>query len=122
MIRLKNIGERVKYRRSKMGLSQTSLAEKVGAKAKRKISQQAIQQLENGNTERPRYLTELASVLEVQLEWLIEGVGYEEAALTAFSEASANERELLEIYRKLSVKKRRALLEKAKLLHYDEIK
>jgi len=62
-----NIGDRVKFRRDAMGLTQAELAEKVGT------SQQSIEQLEGGKTKRPRYLPELASFLDVSIDWLLGG-------------------------------------------------
>ncbi|MCE9941869.1 XRE family transcriptional regulator [Serratia quinivorans] len=62
-----NIGERVKFKRESLELTQAELAAKVGT------SQQSIEQLESGKTKRPRYLPELASALEVSLEWLLHG-------------------------------------------------
>ncbi|HFD7120008.1 TPA: XRE family transcriptional regulator [Serratia marcescens] len=62
-----NIGERVKFKRESLELTQAELAAKVGT------SQQSIEQLESGKTKRPRYLPELASTLEVSLEWLLHG-------------------------------------------------
>ncbi|MFP9227574.1 LexA family protein [Pectobacterium cacticida] len=63
------IASRVKFKRDELGLTQSELAEKVGT------SQQAIDQLENGKTRRPRYLPELASALGVTVDWLLSGVG-----------------------------------------------
>ncbi|GAA0468138.1 LexA family transcriptional regulator [Tatumella punctata] len=62
-----NIGERVKYKRDQLHITQTQLAEMAGT------SQQAIEQLEGGKTKRPRYLPELAKALNVDIEWLISG-------------------------------------------------
>lgn len=62
-----SIAIRVKSRREALGLTQVELAEKVGT------SQQSIEQLENGKTKRPRYLPELARVLLVSIEWLLDG-------------------------------------------------
>jgi SOS-response transcriptional repressor LexA len=62
-----SIAIRVKSRRDALGLTQIELADKVGT------SQQAIEQLENGKTKRPRYLPELANALGVSVDWLING-------------------------------------------------
>lgn len=62
-----NIGVRAKFRRDEIGLTQAELADKVGT------SQQAIEQLEGGKTKRPRYLPELAEVLGVSIDWLLNG-------------------------------------------------
>lgn len=61
------IAARVYAKRIELGLTQTELAEKVGT------TQQAIVQLENGRTQRPRYLPELAQVLGCDIEWLLNG-------------------------------------------------
>jgi len=64
----KTIGERVKERRTALGLSQPQLAKRVGG-----ISYQAIQQLERGGTS--RHLVSIARALGVTAEWLQDGVG-----------------------------------------------
>ncbi|MCK0554493.1 helix-turn-helix domain-containing protein [Pantoea ananatis] len=61
------IAKRVQSKRSELGLTQAELAERVGT------SQQAIEQLENGKTKRPRYLPELAKALGCEIDWLITG-------------------------------------------------
>ncbi len=63
------IASRVRFKRDELGLTQTELAERAGT------SQQAIEQLENGKTQRPRYLPELANVLGVSVDWLVKGSG-----------------------------------------------
>lgn len=65
-----SIALRVKSTREALGLTQVELAEKVGT------SQQSIEQLENGKTKRPRYLPELAKVLEVTVDWLLDGTSF----------------------------------------------
>lgn len=62
-----SISARVRAKRERLGLTQTELAEKV------KASQQAIEQLENGKTRRPRYLPELAKALGVSVDWILNG-------------------------------------------------
>lgn len=62
-----SISSKVKSKRMQMGLNQAELAQMVGT------SQQSIEQLENGKTKRPRFLPELASVLGVSVDWLING-------------------------------------------------
>ncbi|EIX9440359.1 helix-turn-helix domain-containing protein [Klebsiella pneumoniae] len=73
-----SIANRVKSQREALGLTQTELA------IRSKTSQQAIEQLENGKTKRPRYLPELANALNVTIEWLLEGG--EEASVTFIGE------------------------------------
>ncbi|MFS6817213.1 MULTISPECIES: XRE family transcriptional regulator [Citrobacter] len=62
-----SIAERVKLRRSELGMTQAELA------AKAETSQQAIQQLEDGKTRRPRYLPELSVALNCSVKWLLTG-------------------------------------------------
>ncbi len=64
-----SIAERVKLRRAELGITQAELA------LQAKTSQQAIQQLEDGKTKRPRYLPELAAALGCDIRWLISGKG-----------------------------------------------
>ncbi|MBJ9866314.1 XRE family transcriptional regulator [Citrobacter amalonaticus] len=60
-----SISERVKLRRAELGLTQAELAIKANT------SQQAIQQLEDGKTKRPRYLPELAAALGCDVPYLL---------------------------------------------------
>lgn len=62
-----SIAERVRIRRTEFGWTQAQLANRTGT------SQQAIQQLENGETKRPRYLPELSVALKCSLQWLLTG-------------------------------------------------
>ena len=62
-----NIADRVKLKRAELGLTQADLA------IRAKTSQQAIQQLEDGRTKRPRYLPELAVALNCSVQWLLTG-------------------------------------------------
>lgn len=66
---MENIGKRAKSRREELKLTQAELAKMVG------VSQQSIQWLEVGKTERPRYITELAEALETSVKWLKTGEG-----------------------------------------------
>lgn len=65
MLTAMSIGERVKKRREQLGLSQSEVARRTG------IKPQAIQQLEAGDTKRPRNILELAAALEVSPDWLL---------------------------------------------------
>ncbi|MGP2900533.1 XRE family transcriptional regulator [Serratia ureilytica] len=69
-----SIAERVKMRRNELGLTQAELAVRANT------SQQAIQQLEDGKTKRPRYLPELASALGCDVRWLLSGQGMAKSA------------------------------------------
>lgn len=64
-----SIAERVKKLRTYRRLTQAELALKIHT------SQQAIQQLEDGKTKRPRYLPELAAALGCDIKWLLTGEG-----------------------------------------------
>jgi transcriptional regulator with XRE-family HTH domain len=61
------IGKRVKARRVKLGLTQSKVALACG------ITQQAYEKLENGEVRRPRYVLELADVLQASAKWLLTG-------------------------------------------------
>lgn len=64
----KTIGDRVKERRTALGLSQPQLAKRVGG-----ITYQAIQQLEHGGG--TKHLVSIARALGVTAEWLQDGHG-----------------------------------------------
>ena len=64
----RTLGERVKERRTALGLSQPQLAKRVGG-----ISYQAIQQLEQGGGS--KHLVPIARALGVTAEWLQDGHG-----------------------------------------------
>ncbi|MDE9537204.1 helix-turn-helix domain-containing protein [Xenorhabdus bovienii] len=64
-----SISERVRNRRVELNLTQMELAVLAGVK------QQSIQQLESGQTKRPRFLLELSQALKCSLEWLQCGTG-----------------------------------------------
>jgi transcriptional regulator with XRE-family HTH domain len=61
------ISQRVKQRRIELGMTQAEVAERAG------IRQQSYQQIEAGETKRPRYLLEIASVLKCKPQWLLSG-------------------------------------------------
>ena len=65
---MKTLGERVRERRTALGLSQPQLAKKVGG-----ITYQAIQQLEGGGG--TKHLVSIARALGVTAEWLQDGHG-----------------------------------------------
>lgn len=142
---MKTIGQRVKFRREQLGMSQAALAEKISATSRVKCSQQAIQQLESDNTKSPRYLLRLAAILDVSPLWLTDGIennllDESEAKTGSFDHKHSynthsggewfqsdkdhvmqkEEGELLSIYRNLSPEGRRSLVEKAKVISFDE--
>ncbi len=61
------LSERVKSRRIELNLTQSELADRVGLK------QQSIQQIESGFIKRPRFIVEIAKVLNCDPTWLIDG-------------------------------------------------
>ena len=61
------IGTRARQRRRDLGLSQSEVARRIGVKP------QSIQQLEAGKIAKPRYILDLASVLQVSPDWLSHG-------------------------------------------------
>jgi SOS-response transcriptional repressor LexA len=63
------IGERIKKRRNKLGLTQAELAEKIG------VAQQSLQSIESGKIGKPRKINELAEALETTPEFLQFGIG-----------------------------------------------
>src|SRR6187399_1600904 len=60
-----SLGERVRQLRKDCGLSQVELAKAVG------MRQQGIQSIEEGKSQRPRKLRELAAALDTTEEWLL---------------------------------------------------
>lgn len=61
------LSKRLKFLRTRFGLSQEDLARKAGT------TQQAIQQAEKGRARQPRYLPALAQALDIPLEWMMTG-------------------------------------------------
>ncbi|WP_421853256.1 LexA family protein [Marinomonas sp.] len=65
------IAERVKQKRTDLKLTQAELAKRVG------ISQQSLQKIEDGRTQNPRKLLNLAKALHCDAEWLLLGTASE---------------------------------------------
>lgn len=63
------LAKRVRAARKEAKLSQEKLGEMVG------VSQESIRKIEAGETEMPHYIKELATALDVNLAWLIDGNG-----------------------------------------------
>lgn len=59
--------DRIIARRKALGLSQSELGREIG------LTQQAIQQMEDGQTSRTRKMTELTTVLQCSADWLLGG-------------------------------------------------
>lgn len=70
------IGKRVYYARERRGLTQDELARHSG------VTQQTIFLIEADKIKRSKYLPEIAQVLRVRWEWLLEGVGQMDRAQT----------------------------------------
>lgn len=66
-----NIAERIKHKRTELGLTQAELAKRVG------ITQQSLQKIEDGRTQNPRKLLNLAKELNCSPEWLQLGTATE---------------------------------------------
>jgi SOS-response transcriptional repressor LexA len=71
---MSTLAERVTHAREARGWSQAELARRVsarrGMRGKSAVRQQSVNQLELGEVDAPRYLLELAEVLEVDAAWL----------------------------------------------------
>ncbi|RBP79131.1 helix-turn-helix domain-containing protein [Marinomonas rhizomae] len=80
------IAERVKQKRIELSLTQAELAKRIG------ISQQSLQKIEDGRTQNPRKLLNLAKTLHCDAEWLLLGVTSEvrESASTYTNKKSAS--------------------------------
>lgn len=66
---MKTLAERVKYAREQQDLSQQEVAEKAG------ISQPTYFKIENGLTQKPRNILDIAEALKVSPHWLATGQG-----------------------------------------------
>lgn len=65
---MKTLAERLKIAREKAGLSQAQLGEVIG------LSQQSVAKIENGETQQPRKIKEIAKALGVTQKWLQLGI------------------------------------------------
>ena len=61
---METIGDRVRQRREKLGLTQSELARQIG------VSPQSIQQLESGEVKQPKYIFDLQVALKTDAGWL----------------------------------------------------
>lgn len=80
---METLGQRIKRRREELLLDQVALAKRVG------FSQPALSKLEDGKSERTRFLAELAKALNTSVEWLLTGKG--EPSGQASQEPASNE-------------------------------
>ncbi|MCS6237112.1 helix-turn-helix domain-containing protein [Shewanella baltica] len=62
-----NLAHRLKSRRTALGLTQKDVAEGAG------ITQQSLQKIEDGKTQNPRKIVDLARILKCSPEWLLFG-------------------------------------------------
>lgn len=82
---MSTLGKRVTARREQLGLSQKTLAEKVG------VRQQSINKIESDQTRSPRNINALAKALGVTPQWLLFGVTQSRShTVAAQSEARAS--------------------------------
>lgn len=68
------LASRIKERRKTLGITQTTLAERVG------MRQQSIQYIESGRAGRTSFILELAKALQCDPSWLLTGESPNEKA------------------------------------------
>lgn len=109
-----SIAQRIKQARETSGLSKSALARRLGVHPSTCIQWESP----GGTSPSMKHLVEVAKILDVNLEWLgtgrgdmryREGVG--ESRPNYGEHMNADERRLLEAYRALSEKRKKALLE-----------
>ena len=77
------LGQRIRRRRDKLGLTQECVVAEVNAmrpEGARQLSQQNLGQLENRDSAKSEFVHELAVVLKTNVTWLLKGSGNEDAA------------------------------------------
>jgi phage repressor protein C with HTH and peptisase S24 domain len=84
---MKTLAERVAKRREELGWSQSILAKKI------RVSQQAINKIETGQTRNPRNLEELAKALGVTQQWLLFGTALTSPVESDVKDSSLEARE-----------------------------
>lgn len=80
-----SFGARVRQLREERGWSQAELAEHLP-----NVKQQSVDQLERGKVGRPRFLPELAEVLNTTVHWLLTGEGERKQATVADAAVDAD--------------------------------
>ena len=85
-----SISKRVKDKRTELGLTQVELAKRVG------ITQQSLQKIEDGRTQNPRKLLNLAKALHCPADWLLNGQ-LDEVRETVNDYQNRTERPLLDV-------------------------
>lgn len=102
-------GERIKFRRTQMGMSRQDLADQLQTTAKQ------IWRYEKGeNDPTANVLITLARILDVSVDWIL-GLSDEIRPISGDSSLDENEIELLRIYRAKSADSQHKILEVAKL-------
>lgn len=106
----KSLAERVRFTRTRLGMTQVELAKRAG------ISQPTLSSIERGGTARLQDSTilGLASALEVNPQWLHSGVGTAEIGTASPTNATAAE--LAQIVESLPPREQLALLTIARAL------
>ena len=104
---LNTLGERLRYRRHQVNLTQENLAQKAGT------NQAVIQKIENGRSLRPRRIHQIAAVLDINPAWLMFG---EDQATPLPKET----RKLAEMWVKLPTTERQRIFDEVYLLANKE--
>ncbi|BDV33946.1 XRE family transcriptional regulator [Methylocystis iwaonis] len=72
---MKTMGDRLRFRRKQLGISQAEVARRVAGIRKTSFSQQAYAQLEKGDSRRSSELPAICEVLGVSLKWIRDNEG-----------------------------------------------
>jgi transcriptional regulator with XRE-family HTH domain len=105
-----SIGERIRTARHDKGWTQDALADAIG------VSRSAVAQWETDRTgQGTGHLIRIASVLEIGLEWLIDGIGRNGPAIAADEETL-----MIRLYRECSPEDQRIIFEIARRLSRAE--
>ncbi|WP_375696647.1 helix-turn-helix domain-containing protein [Bartonella sp. AP331QHHD] len=102
-----SVGEKIRYRRKYMGISQTELGKKLG------VSFQQIQKYENGsNRVGAGRLQEIANILDVHISFFYTNISQKRNIPYHYDEEISSKEEyfLLKGFRKLNPKKQKAVL------------
>lgn len=108
-LHMSDVGKRVRGLRKLAGMTQVTLAKKVG------VSQSAISDIERGDTTAMLgpTLSELAKALSTNTDWLLNGKG----SPGPLANTDVSEGELLNLFRALSEEDQIALLRVARSMH-----
>ena len=95
---MKNLSDRLKFRRHQLGLKQAQIARAVQELRGRKFTQQAYAALESGSAKNSAEISAIAEVLTVPLEWLRDGKGPEPFGIDDFAhQLSASDDDIIHI-------------------------